>query len=142
MTGATNAPAVALNDRHGMGPTAHDCHFAQQVNASASSSGASKYGEPRPAGGGHFLIILIRASRRQDGKEKLLFIRARIRIIRKNNPGLSLFAAATLSRSPHEFPESGFSGGLLAGPLFKRGEHLRPHVPGPVCAEELGLDRI
>lgn len=98
-------------------------------------------------GGGHFLIILIRArgrgAERLDNMEKEKSpLYARIRIIRKNNSGLSLFAAATLCRSPHEFPESGFPGGLLAGPLLERGEHLGAHVPDPVCAAEPGLDRF
>ena len=42
----------------------------------------------------------------------------------------------------HEFPELGFPGGLLVGPLLKQGENLRAHGPLAVAAPELGLDRI
>jgi hypothetical protein len=84
-----------------------------------------------------------RSSLEQVGKKRnLLFVRARIRIIRENNSKVLLTDATTISRSADEFPESGFPGGLLVGPLLKQGENLRAYGPLAVCAPEPGLDRI
>src|SRR5262245_42266718 len=101
-----------------------------------SDSGAGgKKNQPRFFG--CFPIILIRARERERSpwtiwkREKSPLYSRAYQDYQEKQPGLSLFAAATLSRSPHKFPESGFSGGLLAGPLLERGEHLRAHGPGP-----------